>query len=237
MELFIKFIYSISITILLAHLIKRKGYLDNKGILASSIMSFIILIGTNINWLILLILFLVLGSLVSKIGKSKKNKIGVCETKRSINNVLANGLVAVLMILLNLLGIIPYNIELLGYIGAIAAGTSDTFSSELGILSKEQPVLITTFKKINPGEDGGITFWGTVFGIFGSFIIGLFASILFNNIHLIWIATISGLFGNIMDSLAGALFERKKIINNEIVNFICTLSGCILAIIVGINYI
>jgi uncharacterized protein (TIGR00297 family) len=231
MNIYLKFIYSIIITIILAYAIKKKGYLDNSGVFISSLMSFIILIGTNIYWLILMVLFLVFGSIVSKIGYAKKCDMGMGESKRTIKNVLANGLIAVLVVLLNMFGIIEYSIALIGYIGAIAAATSDTFSSEIGVISNETPRLITTFEKIKNGEDGGITIKGTIAGLVGSLLIGIIASIMFNNINLIWIATISGTAGNIVDSLMGALFERKGIINNEIVNFTCTFAGCVCAVL------
>ncbi|UXM85164.1 TIGR00297 family protein [Methanococcus aeolicus] len=231
MNIYLKFIYSIIITIILAYIIKKRGYLDNSGILVSSLMSFIILIGANIYWLILMVLFLVFGSIVSKIGYAKKCIMGMGESKRTIKNVLANGLIAVFVVLLNMFGIIEYIVALMGYIGAISAATSDTFSSEIGILSNETPRLITTFKKVKNGEDGGITIQGTIAGLMGSLLIGVMAGIMFNNINLIWIATISGIVGNIVDSLMGALFERKGIINNEIVNFTCTFAGCICAVL------
>ena len=39
-----------------------------------------------------------------------------------------------------------------GFIGAIATATADTLASEIGIL--QQPRLITTFQKVDPGTDG-----------------------------------------------------------------------------------
>ncbi|MDK2790860.1 MAG: hypothetical protein PWP15_1369 [Methanothermococcus sp.] len=232
MELYIKIIYSLVIVLLLAYLIKKKGYLDDCGIYASSIMAFIILISTEISWLILLFSFLVLGSLVSKIGYSTKDSMKLGECKRTIKNVLANGIMAVLFVLAYAFGILNYDVALIGYAGSIAAATSDTFSSELGVLSKETPRLITTLKKVEKGTDGGITLFGTLLGLLGSFSIGFLAFLLFKDLNLIWIATVAGLLGNLSDSLVGALFERKGIINNEHVNFIATLVGSLSAILI-----
>ena len=231
MDLYIKFIYSLVVVLILAYAIKRKGYLDNMGVVVSSIMAFIIIMGTDLKWLLLIVSFLILGSLVSRVGYSKKKSMGLYESKRSIKNVLANGVVAVLIVILYLIGILDYNMALFGYVGAISAATSDTFSSELGILSNETPRLIINFKKVEKGIDGGITFYGTVAGILGGFLIGFMAGLLFNDYNLLWIGIISGILGNFSDSLLGALFERRNMLNNEHVNFICTLVGGLSAMI------
>lgn len=51
-----------------------------------------------------------------------------------------------------------------------AAVAADTFSSELGILSRSRPRLLTSwnFREVPPGTNGGITFWGTMAGFLGA---------------------------------------------------------------------
>ena len=49
----------------------------------------------------------------------------------------------------------------------------DTLASELGILSKTPPILITTLKTVPPGTNGGISKTGTLASILGGFIMGL----------------------------------------------------------------
>lgn len=57
---------------------------------------------------------------------------------------------------------------------------ADTFSSELGILSKSKPRLLTSwsFRQVPPGTNGGVTLAGTLAGFAGAFIIALTSVIL-----------------------------------------------------------
>ena len=61
-----------------------------------------------------------------------------------------------------------------------AAVAADTFSSELGILSKSKPRLITSWKlrQVPPGTNGGVSLIGTLAGFFGAFIIAATSAVL-----------------------------------------------------------
>lgn len=61
-----------------------------------------------------------------------------------------------------------------------AAVAADTFSSELGILSKSKPRLLTSWnlREVPPGTNGGISLVGTLAGFLGAFIIALTSVIL-----------------------------------------------------------
>lgn len=60
-----------------------------------------------------------------------------------------------------------------GIIANYAVVAADTFSSELGILARGPPRLITspTFRKVPPGTNGGVTLTGLGAGLLGSMII------------------------------------------------------------------
>ena len=118
------------------------------------------------------------------------------------------------------------------FLGSIATATADTLASEIGVL--QDPVLLTTFKKVPPGTDGGISFLGTAVGIVGAGIIGFCAymlGIMPDPYVSIKIAIISGTVGCFMDSLLGAVFERRDYLNNEHVNLLATLTGAIVGIL------
>lgn len=119
-----------------------------------------------------------------------------------------------------------------GFIGAIATATADTLASEIGIL--QRPRLITTMRKVDPGTDGAISVLGTLVGIIGAAIIGIaafFLGIISDPFLSLKIAVVSGTVGCFMDSILGAVFERRNFINNEHVNLLATITGALVGII------
>lgn len=67
----------------------------------------------------------------------------------------------------------PGDLLVVGIIANYAAVAADTFSSELGILSKSRPRLITSWnlRKVPPGTNGGVTAFGLAAGFLGSLVI------------------------------------------------------------------
>jgi uncharacterized membrane protein len=67
----------------------------------------------------------------------------------------------------------PGDLLVVGIVANYAVVAADTFSSELGILSKSRPRLITSLnlRKVPPGTNGGVTMWGLAAGLLGSLII------------------------------------------------------------------
>ncbi|KAJ5279189.1 hypothetical protein N7478_004561 [Penicillium angulare] len=105
-------------------------------------------------------------------------------------------------------------------VGIVAA--ADTYSSELGILSKSKPRLITSWnlRQVPPGTNGGVTAAGLGAGLFGSFTIAL-SSAIFTPLcaglgvqdRALWVIAFSfwGLLGSILDSVLGGLLQTTVV--------------------------
>ncbi len=192
------------------------------------IMGIVIIFSAGLNWLVLLIIFLILSLLATKFAKPYKRSINEYEGQRTAKNVISNGLLAFLMAAFG-----GYYLPFVGgFIGAVATATADTLASEIGVLQK--PRLLTTFKEVPAGTDGAVSILGTSAAILGAGIIGLssyFLGIVNDPILGLKIGVISGTIGCFMDSFVGDKFERKGYLNNEHVNLIGTLTGTIIGIL------
>ena len=102
----------------------------------------------------------------------------------------------------------------------------DTLASELGILSSSPPVLITTFKPVPHGTNGGISLGGTLASIGGGTVMGLTfaASLILENsrctdhwvdvlIPLVAWGTAAGGLGSMVDSFLGATIQRYELMS------------------------
>ena len=203
--------------------------LDIFGTAVMIIMGIIIIFSAGTNWLLLIVLFLVMSLVATKYSKKYKMSLGEFEGRRTSKNVISNGVVACFMAAFG-----GYYLPFVGgFIGAIATATSDTLASEIGVLD-QNPRLITTFQKVDPGTNGAVSVLGTSIGIVGAAIIGIAAyllGIMPNILLALMVSIISGTIGCFADSILGALFENRHIITNEPVNLIATIVGALAGIL------
>lgn len=109
---------------------------------------------------------------------------------------------------------------------SLASVCGDTWASEIGsAVQYGEPRLITTWKKVPAGTNGGVTVIGTLSSAAGGFMVGLSfwcSHLLLSDQQIpsfIWLGTVAGIVGSAVDSLLGALFqysgycpEKKKIV-------------------------
>jgi len=149
-----------------------------------------------------------------------------------------------------------------GYIGAFATATADTWATELGTLSTQSPRLITTGKRTVPGTSGGVTLLGTSVAAVGAAALGLFYALIARQRYMRFtlIALVSGLLGSLCDSFLGATVQamyycpvckketERRVhgcgtptvplrgvswLNNDAVNFLATLGGAAVAMLLN----
>ncbi len=217
------------ILFILGFITYQRKSLDLFGSAVMIIMGIVIIFSAGTNWLLLIILFLVMSLLATKYSKKYKMSLGEFEGRRTSKNVISNGVVACFMAAFG-----GYYLPFVGgFIGAIATATADTLASEIGVLD-QNPRLITTFQKVNPGTNGAVSVLGTAVGMAGAAVIGIaayFLGIMPNALSAILVSIISGTVGCFMDSILGALFENQGWITNEHVNLIATIVGAIVGIL------
>lgn len=127
-------------------------------------------------WGWLLVVFFASSSLLSRFRSDDKAIIQSQFAKggrRDLGQVLANGGLGVVLAAITALA--PQEPIFAAYLGALAAVNADTWATELGMLSRRAPRLITTGRPVPAGTSGGVTALGTVAALGGGLFIGLAA--------------------------------------------------------------
>lgn len=176
-------------------------------------------------WGLTLIAFFVYGTVLSKFKERQKLKVAADKfekgSQRDIGQALANGSVgAILAVAYFLSDSSSWYFAI--FIGVMATVNADTWATEIGVLNKSAPRLITNFKKVTPGTSGGISALGTGAAALGALAIGLTVWLLIKGHNLLaqsqWIpglnlwwvipaALIGGVVGTMADSLLGATVQ------------------------------
>ncbi|MCW2276872.1 DUF92 domain-containing protein [Heliophilum fasciatum] len=150
--------------------------------LAESGVAGAILVGTLIFgfggwiWGLTLVAFFVYSSALSKYKEAQKNVVAEEKfdkgSRRDFGQALANGGFGGVLALLHYY--FPGEPALFAaFIGCMATVNADTWATEIGVLSKSRPRLITTGKPVVPGTSGGITPLGTTATLLGGLLIGV----------------------------------------------------------------
>lgn len=181
----------------------------------------------------ILALFVIGGSILTKIGYRRKELSGTAESgggRRGARNALANGSVPVLCALLAALTPYPEAFAA-AFVAALGAAFADTAESEIGQLYSGTPRLITTFAKVPPGTDGAVSLPGTVAGVCAAGLtvaLGLALGLIGSPLSALLVVG-AAFLGTVADSLIGALTPR---IGNELTNVACTLTAAILTLLI-----
>ncbi len=215
------------------------------GMLTGILLGLLTIVLGDYGWFAMLIAFFGIGGLASKFRYDQKRRRGIAEGNegaRGTGNVLANSLVALIAVVAAAgspdLGI-SETVFFYAFAGAVAAALADTLSSEIGGLY-DDPRLLTTFERVEPGTDGAVTWQGELMGIAGATTIAAIGYGAFTGIDLAGAAAIliAGVVGMTVDSLLGATIEGW-LCGNKGVNFLATfvaaMTGGVLALELGLS--
>ena len=230
-DFFIGFI----INFFLIYLFRKIPIMTKAGWINAGILGTILWGCLNWKGWIGVVLYLLFGSIVTKLGYKYKNKIGIAERRggrRGPENVWGSASTGLFIAVLIKLNIANESLLAVGFAASFAAKLADTFGSEIGKTYGKNTFLITNFKKVKKGTEGAISLEGTLASLVGSI---LMASIMFllGVIKIekqLIIVSISGFIATIIESFIGAKFQDRFKLSNEIVNTIQTSIASIIAI-------
>lgn len=171
------------------------------------------------QWAVILLGFFISSSALTRLFGKKKAALNEKFDKggvRDLGQVLANGgLASVFAVLHFFLPDAAW--AWLGFAAALAAVNADTWATELGVLNPAPPRLITTWKPVERGTSGAVSFYGTLAAAGGAGFIALlavlctpsqaFSSLPAPSLLLFVFLLFSGLIGSLFDSLLGATVQ------------------------------
>jgi uncharacterized protein (TIGR00297 family) len=172
-------------------------------------------------WGLLLITFFVSSSWLSHYRKADKALVAekfAKGSRRDFGQALANGgLGAILAVVF---ARYPEPLLFAAFVGVMATVNADTWATELGVLSRVPPRLVTSGDVVAPGTSGGVTRLGIWASVAGALLIGTVATALVQVESLLsvagWslraisyslLAVVGGLVGSLFDSLLGATVQ------------------------------
>lgn len=225
------------IAVLFAVIARIMGSVTDGGAVAGLIIAFILMVAAGFAGFAPLLTLFVLTVLATRWGWRRKDRLGLAERSggRTAAQVAAN-LAAAACCALPVLWFPEFSDLLLaGSMAAIAEAAADTVSSEIGQASGRTAYLITGFRSVPVGTNGGISFEGTITGAAAACVIAWVAGS-FGLVSWFWVPVIaiSGTAGMIVDSLLGATLENSGLLGNNSVNFVSTVIAADLALISGL---
>ncbi|HEY6349064.1 MAG TPA: DUF92 domain-containing protein [Candidatus Angelobacter sp.] len=201
---------------------------NTSGAMVGAAVAFVFVLARQdfrLLWVLLVVFFVTLAA--TRAGGLRKQQLKVAEAQRgrSASQVMAN-----LGVAAGLLAIPSVDSTHLLALTALAELAADTTSSEIGAAFSARTVLITSWQKVSPGTDGGISLNGTAAGILAALMTAACAAAL----GLIgWLGMLivagAGATGMLVDSGLGATLERRGYLNNDVVNLLSTAAAAGLA--------
>ncbi|PKG33181.1 TIGR00297 family protein [Methanoregula sp.] len=214
-----------------AYFAYRSKTADLSGLFSIALVGIILLVFTTPLWLVIMIVFFVLGSIATKYKYEYKKRIGVEQGHsgaRGYRNVFANGIAGTAAAVL--FGVFQDPIFIVLYVGCVATAAADTLASEIG-MTGGVPRMITTLKPVPVGTNGGVTLVGELVALAGGIIVSGAALLLgVITLPMLVACSLAAFIGTNVDSLVGATLENKGFLGNAGTNFAATVSGGIIAV-------
>lgn len=229
----------------------RKDMLNAAGAFTATVLGSLIVLFTNFYWLLLLFALLGLGSAATRWRFREKSEKKVSERgggRRSTRNVIANGAApAVLAVAAPFIAANPgWGPQAAGvaYVSAIAVAAADTLASEFGSLAKRVR-MITTFRIVPAGVDGGVSWQGQVAALGGGIVITLLGALFLGVLTqgalrmpltplTLLVPVAMGFLGCQVDSVLGATLEGDGLFTKEETNLVSIAVGGVLGLVLAV---
>jgi len=213
---------SVTVVTLVGLFFLKVGVFDATGFASATVTGGLVLIFGGVSWFIVLVSFLVFTSLFTKYKYETKNAMSILKDKggvRTWKNVVANGLIAAIAALGHGVTALRWGIPSSTvyhslFLGAVSTAAADTLATEIGLLSRSAPRLITNLsERVNRGVSGGVSPLGELASLLGAFIVGVTSlAFTFGGFSVgktFTLVLFSGFLGSTLDSVLGATIQAR----------------------------
>jgi uncharacterized protein (TIGR00297 family) len=197
-------LYGIGLSAIIALTAYRRGSLTVSGALAGVGVGACIFVGAGWRGFAALVTFFVTSTLLARVGRAAK-----AATKREFSKgdrrdawqVLANGGVAAAAAL----GMLADPRLGAALLGALATANGDTWATELGVLSRGEPISLVSGRRVARGTSGAVSGLGMAATAAGAALIGA----VYEGAGGAIAGAIAGTIGALADSLLGATLQAS----------------------------
>jgi uncharacterized protein (TIGR00297 family) len=199
------------------------------GSIAGAIVAFVFYAAGGWRLFVVLLSVFAITLIATKLGHARKQRQIDRTGGRSASQVMANLFAPTAVLLLSDKFIVS-SVALGAALAALAELAADTVSSEIGEAFGSPTYLVSTWKRAEPGTDGGVSLLGTFAGVASALTVCAVALALRVTGTIVWVCAIAGVAGMFADSLLGAALERRGWLNNDSVNLLSTAVAAGIAI-------
>ena len=213
------------------------GWISWRGSVLAGLLGILVAVALGWEALAALLMFVVLGSLATRMGFAHKKKLKISEGEqgqRGIVNVAANGLVPAVIALLALCS--GHNL-LLPFLAAVATAGLDTVSTEIGQWLGRHPINPVNLRAVPVGTQGAVSVEGTLAGMAAALIIALVPVVMGSYPAVMIIPTWAGaVAGGFFESVNASLFRHQFDWSDEALNLYSTLFGATAAVCIAMAW-
>ncbi len=202
------------------------------GTFAGGVLAFLLFVAGGPGAFAALIAVFLLTWVTTRLGHRRKRQLGTAEehSGRSASQIVANLGIATAAALVGVATRHPAA-WLVACSAALVEAAADTTSSEVGQAVSDSAYLITDFRPVPVGTDGGISAAGTLAGIAAAVAVAAVCGATRMIAWQWWLpVAAAGVLGMFVDSFLGASLERRRLLNNDAVNLLSTIAAALFAL-------
>lgn len=220
-----------AVTAAVALLARLLGWMSLRGTVVAGCFGILVYLGLGRGAFALLLFFVILGSLATRLGFRHKAKLGIQEGKkgeRGIRNVLANGAVPFVIAAMGLW--LDSDILRVAFAAAVATAALDTVATEIGQWLGGRPYDPVTFKRVPTGTQGAVSMQGTLAGALAAALLcalgGILGWLSWPSVAVAWTGALAGGF---YESISASWFRFDFSFSDEALNLYSSLFGACFA--------